>query len=86
MVNPSNPLNYWALHVTHVLVSLIGIGGLLGFTYFSEVIAKIPLSGTDIAAVWVVGLPLFGYFISKIDVNAQGISEATTAQTNTAQS
>ncbi len=77
MSNPSNPLNYWALHVTHVLVSAIGVGGLVAFTYLSEVIAKTPLTSDSIASVWIVGLPLFGYFISKISVSSGGVQEQT---------
>ncbi len=86
MGNPGNPLSYWALHTTHAVVSAIGVGGLCIFTYLSEVVAKAPLPGHDIAAVWVIGLPLFGYFVSKISTSAQRINESTTQSTNATQS
>jgi hypothetical protein len=75
MGNPGNPISYWALHTTHAVVSAIGVGGLCIFTFLSEVVAKTPLPGNDVAAVWVVGLPLFGYFVSKI--STQGLQEVT---------
>jgi len=71
------------MHTTHVAVSLIGVFGLVAFTYLSEVLAKTPIGGDQLAAVWIVGLPLFGYFVSKIAINPQGLQE-TTAQTNNA--
>jgi hypothetical protein len=73
------------MHTTHVLVSLIGVLGLVAFTYLSEVMAKVPLDAHSVAAVWIVGLPLFGYFVSKISVNAQGMNEVTSSATNAAQ-
>ncbi|MDG6919761.1 MAG: hypothetical protein JRN62_10070 [Nitrososphaerota archaeon] len=83
MANPGNPLSYWALHTTHAVVSAIGVGGLCIFTYLSEVVAKTPLPGSDVAAVWVVGLPLFGYFVSKIQT--QAVQETTQQASNAAQ-
>ncbi len=83
--NPNTSLSYWAMHTTHVLVTLIGVMGLVGFTYLSEVVAKVPLDSNSVAAVWIVGLPLFGYFVSKISVSAQNIAETTAQSTNATQ-
>lgn len=83
VVNPSQKLSYWALHTTHTLVSLIGVAGLLGLAGLDAMTAIytggriVILDSTALASVWIVGLPLFGYFVSKISVNAQGLQENT---------
>lgn len=85
MSNPSKPMSYWALHTTHVLVSLIVYLSLLGFTYFSEVMAKTALGGNQIAAVWIVVGSASAYFIANLKVTTQGINLDTQQPTNTQQ-
>ena len=76
-------MSYWAMHTTHVLVSLIAYMSLLGFTYFARFLPT--LNGTDIAAVWIVVGAASAYFIANLKVGAQGIDMTTSTPSNSAQ-
>ena len=82
MVNPSKPLSYWAMHVTHVAISAIIYSSLVLFTLLSvtlpEILGKSVLMSADsVAAVWIVVGAGGAYFVSRISVTAQGIQVVT---------
>ena len=79
--NPNTSLTWWAAHATHVLVSLIiflSLVGLSGIDAAALVFGKqILLSGTDLAAVWIVVGSTGGYFVSRINISQTGLSIVT---------
>ncbi len=81
VVNPNAKLTWWAAHATHVLVSLIiflSLVGLTGIDAAALVFGKATLmSGTDLAAVWIVVGSTGGYFVSRINLSQTGLSVVT---------
>ena len=78
VTQPSQGVSYWALHLTHVIISAIVFVSLIAYTYIVEIVASAPMPGEYVTTVWIVVGPTAGFFISRI--KAPGISVVTTAQ------
>ena len=79
--NPNAKLGWWAAHATHVLVSLIifvALMALTGIDAAALVFGKATLlTGTDLAAVWIVVGSTGGYFVSRIQLSQTGLNVVT---------
>lgn len=66
-----------ALSLTHVLVTLSVITGLILLAFFAYWFGVNIISGDYIAAVYIVALPVSSYFIASIQVTPSSITETT---------
>lgn len=64
--------------LTHIVVSVIVMASLTVMTIWTA-ICHGPMSGDQIAAVWIVVAPTASYFSSRVDISSKGLNEHTAA-------